>query len=178
MGLYPCPCLLSTGVTGMCLLYILLGTEPRTLCVLGNLSTHLNYNPRPENRILTQKCVFCFIFVLFLVFSTQLYPDMTISATEIDLLVFQPDGLHLSLNLLGIKSSPESLDCSFLPYSCSPAAWTVSIPPSDAKYLHITWAGLVSMETDSPEEWNPVPNEACQAGGIVVWGLKGHSIFF
>lgn len=51
--------------------------------------------PRPEDRILTQKCVFCFIFILFLVFSTQLYPDITISATEIGLLVFQPVGLQL-----------------------------------------------------------------------------------
>lgn len=114
-----------------------------TLCVLGNLSTQLNYNSRPGNRILTQKFVFCFIFILFLVFSTQFYlawPFLQLRSTSLfsSLLAFN----YLFKNLFGIKSSPESLDCLFPLCSYSPATWTVSIPPSDAKDLHITWAGL------------------------------------
>lgn len=37
--LYSCPCLLSTGVTGVCLLYVLLGWNLGLYVVLGSLST-------------------------------------------------------------------------------------------------------------------------------------------
>lgn len=138
--------------------------------------------PRPGNRILTQKFVLCFIFILFLVFSPQLYPDMTISATEIDSLVSQPLGLQLPLKKSPWDKVQSRISWLLIPALLLQPCYLDSVHPTiwcQGSSHNLGWPShTYSMVIDSPGEGDPVPSEACQAGGIVAWGVKGHRIFF
>lgn len=126
--------------------------------------------------------MFCFIFALFLVFSTQFYSDVTISATEIDLLIFQPVGLQLPFLKSPWDKVHSRISWLLVPALLLQPCCLDSVHPTiwcQVSSHNLGWPSRTySVETDSPGGWDPVPNEACQAGGIVVWGLKGHSIFF